>query len=77
MFKLILWQEGIQCLSQDGAKEDDAEKIDDLHIVGTEPGQDLVVTSWASGQQQQVQSQNMEIQLTATAQPQTSSTTLK
>ena len=28
--------------------EDDAEKIDALGIVGKEPGQDLVVTSWAS-----------------------------
>ena len=44
--------------------EDDAEKIDLPHIVGKEPGQDLVVTSWASGQQQ---SRNMEIHLTAAA----------
>ena len=28
--------------------EEDAEKIDVLDIVGKEPGQDLVVTSWAS-----------------------------
>ena len=77
MFKLFCDKKAYSVCPSMEKKEDDAEKIDDLHIVGTEPGQDLVVTSWASGQQQQVQSQNMEIQLTATAQPQTSSTTLK
>ena len=41
-----------------------SQKIDLLPIVGKEPGQDLVVTSWASAQQQ---SRNMEIQLTAAA----------
>ena len=30
--------------------EDDAEKIDVLNVVGKEPGEDLVVSSWASGQ---------------------------
>ena len=44
--------------------EDDAEKIDVRRIVGKEPCEDLVVTSWASGQ-----SRNMEIQLTAAAWP--------
>ena len=33
--------------------EYDAEKIDVRRIVGKKPGEDLVVTSWASGQQQQ------------------------
>ena len=30
--------------------EDNAEKIDVLNVVGKEPGEDLVVSSWASGQ---------------------------
>ena len=68
MFKWILWQEGIQCLrlslEEEISDEDDAEKIDLLQIVGKEPGQDLVVTSWASGRQSV---RNMEIQLTAAA----------